>query len=205
MARKTKEEAVKTRGTILKAAEKCFYQQGVAQTSLQHVAQAADVTRGAVYWHFKDKIDLLIAITDEAFLPHEELLNELAKADLESPLSELHKLCSESYLGLVHSLSSRRVFTILNQRCEYVTGMERLADRKNQCHFQIKDQFLEILKRAKRKGELAPPWTPITGATALQAIMTGLLENEMNWPRPDSDRDKTMLDALNAFFKTMKA
>jgi TetR/AcrR family acrAB operon transcriptional repressor len=55
MARRTKEEAAATRESILDAAEQLFVKQGVSRTTLQHIATAAGVTRGAIYWHFNDK------------------------------------------------------------------------------------------------------------------------------------------------------
>ncbi|RME96025.1 MAG: TetR family transcriptional regulator, partial [Alphaproteobacteria bacterium] len=58
MARKTREEAEKTRQHILDAAFTLFARQGFSRTTLQQIAAAAGVTRGAVYWHFKDKVDL---------------------------------------------------------------------------------------------------------------------------------------------------
>ena len=45
--------------------------QGVTRTSLAEVATAAGMTRGAVYWHFKDKADLFRAMCDRATLPLE--------------------------------------------------------------------------------------------------------------------------------------
>ncbi len=58
MARKTKEQAQATRQHILDVALRLFSQQGVSSTSLAEIAKAAGVTRGAIYWHFKDKSDL---------------------------------------------------------------------------------------------------------------------------------------------------
>ena len=55
MARRTKEEALATRHALLDAAERVFGRRGVARTSLVEIAEEAGVTRGAVYWHFKDK------------------------------------------------------------------------------------------------------------------------------------------------------
>jgi TetR/AcrR family acrAB operon transcriptional repressor len=55
MARATKEEALETRNRIIDAAEEVMFARGVAQTSLADVADAAGVTRGAIYWHFKNK------------------------------------------------------------------------------------------------------------------------------------------------------
>lgn len=68
MARKTKEEALQTRQIILDAAETLFQQQGVSRTSLQQIAQAANVTRGAIYWHFSDKLALFQALLDRAHI-----------------------------------------------------------------------------------------------------------------------------------------
>ena len=50
--RRTKEQAEQTRVAILEAAERLFLEKGVAQCSLEQIARAAGVTRGAVYWHF---------------------------------------------------------------------------------------------------------------------------------------------------------
>ena len=66
MARRTKDEAEQTRDAILDAAEKVFYKRGVARTSLDEIARAAKVTRGAVYWHFKDKMELSEAMVERA-------------------------------------------------------------------------------------------------------------------------------------------
>jgi TetR/AcrR family acrAB operon transcriptional repressor len=55
MVRRTKEEAAATRDSILDAAEILFAKNGVSRTTLQHIATAAGVTRGAIYWHFVDK------------------------------------------------------------------------------------------------------------------------------------------------------
>ncbi|WP_303295791.1 TetR family transcriptional regulator, partial [Escherichia coli] len=62
MARKNKQEAQETRQHILDVALRLFSQQGVSSTSLGEIAKAAGVTRGAIYWHFKDKSDLFSEI-----------------------------------------------------------------------------------------------------------------------------------------------
>ena len=54
MARRTKEDAEATRNKLLDAAAEVFFAKGVAGASLSEVAQAAGLTRGAIYWHFKD-------------------------------------------------------------------------------------------------------------------------------------------------------
>jgi TetR/AcrR family acrAB operon transcriptional repressor len=71
VARRTKEEALATRNRLLDAAELLFQAQGVSQTTLQQIAQQAGATRGAIYWHFKDKADLFNAMMERVILPLE--------------------------------------------------------------------------------------------------------------------------------------
>ena len=53
--RKTKAEALKTREYLMLSALDTFYERGVSRASLNEIAQNAGVTRGALYWHFKNK------------------------------------------------------------------------------------------------------------------------------------------------------
>src|SRR5205085_152133 len=64
MARRTRKEALETRDRIIDAAEHVFQRKGVAHASLAEVAARAKVTRGAVYWHFKDKSELFDAMME---------------------------------------------------------------------------------------------------------------------------------------------
>jgi len=58
MARKTKAEALKTRQHLIDVAITLFAEQGVSSTTLADIADAAGMTRGAIYWHFDSKISL---------------------------------------------------------------------------------------------------------------------------------------------------
>ncbi|EKA1352080.1 TetR family transcriptional regulator, partial [Salmonella enterica] len=58
MAKKTKADALKTRQHLIETAIAQFALRGVANTTLNDIADAADVTRGAIYWHFENKTQL---------------------------------------------------------------------------------------------------------------------------------------------------
>ena len=74
MVRKTREDALATRDALLTAALQTFRERGVAHTRLSDVAARAGVTRGAIYWHFKDKAELFAAVCERGTLPVEALL-----------------------------------------------------------------------------------------------------------------------------------
>ena len=51
--------------TILRAAETLFAREGFHKASMEQIADAAEVSVGAVYFYFRNKEDLLIRMTDE--------------------------------------------------------------------------------------------------------------------------------------------
>ncbi|HWI13830.1 MAG TPA: TetR family transcriptional regulator, partial [Burkholderiales bacterium] len=67
--RRTKEQAQQTRRNIMAAALRTFNRRGIAHTTMEDIAAAARVTRGAIYWHFAGKLALLRAIRDDVSLP----------------------------------------------------------------------------------------------------------------------------------------
>src|SRR5687768_18585123 len=90
MVRRSKEDALATRQQLLDAAEHVFLAQGVSGTSLNDIAVAAGTTRGAIYWHFKDKADLFNAMMARVTLPLEAAFQESGAG--EDPLPGM-RLC----------------------------------------------------------------------------------------------------------------
>ncbi len=78
MVRRTKSEAMETRTQILDAAERVFQRDGVLSASLNDIATEAGVTRGAIYWHFKNKHDLFMAMVERGRLLF-DILSEKAE------------------------------------------------------------------------------------------------------------------------------
>ena len=65
--RKTKEEAEATRQAILQSAMDTFYEKGYSKTTFDEIAKRINLTKGAVYWHFRNKPDLIAAIINDYF------------------------------------------------------------------------------------------------------------------------------------------
>lgn len=64
MARKTKEDAQKSRDQILDAAEHVFYRKGFTLTTMTDIAEHASLSRGAVYGHYKGKLEVATAMAE---------------------------------------------------------------------------------------------------------------------------------------------
>lgn len=72
MARKTKEDSLATRESVLLAALDLFCKNGYSHTTLQDIADQIGMSRGAVYWHFENKSALLAALIDFVHLHNKQ-------------------------------------------------------------------------------------------------------------------------------------
>jgi len=163
MARRTKEDADATRNALLDAAELVFYEKGVARASLSEIAQAAGATRGAIYWHFKDKVDLFNAMMDRATLPLERVCNAGEAAHAREPLAQLRGMVELLLRSIVSDVHMRRVFEIALYRVEYVSELSGVRERN--------------LSLAAAQASLALPMPAAMAAAGLHALFNGLLQS----------------------------
>jgi len=70
VARVTRAESKeRTRQRLLAEAQRLFRERGYAATSLEQIADAAEVTKGAIYGHFASKEDLMLSAMEAAPAP----------------------------------------------------------------------------------------------------------------------------------------
>lgn len=175
MVRRTKEEAQETRKLIMEAASRVFQERGVGHTTLTDIAAAAGVTRGAIYWHFENKSALLHAMKDAVHLPLEAMNEVLADPSLADPMTVLR----ESALNVLRQTTSdeqtRRVFEILNFKCEYVGDMAEMLERQRDSRRGCLAAIAENLRHAVDKGQLPQALNVEQAAIGMYAVVNGLI------------------------------
>ncbi len=180
MARKTKQEAQETRERILDAAERLFHSQGVSQTSLQDIAAAAEVTRGAIYWHFKDKVEVFNAMMDRATMPLEEGMSPPA-ADGQAPaqalsLVDLRWGLVNVFHSTMHNARTRRAFEIVSQKVEFAGELISLQQRQLDAHLRWRGENRACFEQAVKLGQLPPDLDTERAAITLVALVGGLID-----------------------------
>lgn len=177
MARRTKEDAVATRNGLIDAAEQVFRDKGVSRASLNDIAQAAGATRGAIYWHFKDKVDLFNAMMDRVTLPLEQGYGEFESSTCLEPVQRLRAVMALVLRNVASNERTRRVFEIALYKVEYVSELAGVRDR----HLAASDGFTQQLARDFELGALRQgvvlPMPPIEAAVGLHALFDGLIRN----------------------------
>jgi TetR/AcrR family acrAB operon transcriptional repressor len=199
MVRKTKEDTQQTYDALLNAAEQVFCEKGVSKSTLNDVACAAGMTRGAIYWHFKDKKELFHALCDRAFLPMETLLNEIMNSSIDDPIATIRRLNLHFIRQVTINPRQTKVFDIIFHRCEKTAEMQSFIQERNS-RAECIDRIAKIFKEAVKKGAL-PANTDIAIVVQINhAFLIGLVHEWLIDPSAYdlSVHAETMIDVLMA-------
>ena len=168
--RRTKKDAEKTRADILDAAEQLFAVKGVQATSLDQIARSAGVTRGAVYWHFRDKSDLLQALRDRYRPPEMDIMEAALACRLEDVLDVIARVTRSCLETFAAETSRQRMYLILSQNA---------ADTGNGSDLEGTGLIERLMIRAREDGQLAADLCPRAAALSLSAMFHGLMTQWM--------------------------
>ena len=175
MVRKTKVQAANTREQLLDAAERVFRQHGVTKTSLAEIAAAAGVTRGAVYWHFKDKADLFEAMCRRATLPLDALLDEAGGKTHADPLDALRTLTVAALTRLATDARAQAVFEVIFHKAELTDELSDIAGRQERNRCDCLSSVEAILQQAVTAGQLPPDTDTALATRLLHAFVSGTM------------------------------
>ena len=155
MVRKTKEEKENTRLQILQAALDCFYEKGFSKTSFDDIATRIGMTKGAVYWHFKDKGDLLVELIKQRL----EIKAKNSRGNNPSPanLQELRDFFAfeANYLETHPALQKFIFFTMLQVEWSDAIFNKVLSELGDIRKFHVTTVYNALLS-AQKNGEISP-------------------------------------------------
>lgn len=109
MARKTKEDAQKSRDQILDAAEHVFYRKGFTLATMADIAEKSQLSRGAVYGHYKGKLEVATAMAERVIQQASPFQAEPALG----ALANLKRYCLHEIRSYIEPSSIQRVLFFL--------------------------------------------------------------------------------------------
>lgn len=194
--RRTKQEAEETRLAIMSKALELFSEKGIDVTSLSEIATAAGVTRGAIYWHFKNKWDLFDAI----WLHYSEPVDRLGQAshdeDEEDPLGRLAELLKLILVSAEQDLDFRRVLVMCIRETSGWNG--EVPPRMEAFFDDIHQRRMRTLRNAIRKGQLPPNFDVEAGSLMIKVVIEGVISTWLQRPQCFSiaERADQIVDSL---------
>lgn len=147
----------------------CFARYGFQATSIDRIAKAAGVTKGALYYHFKDKEDLLFAAVTKRLGQFERrVAADLALVpDAPTALREVARVC------LDHATKSNHRRLIVTLMVEAIDTNPRLA-AEFRAMMQRFRAFLEsIVRRGQKAGQFRADVDPAVAAEVYAGAIMG--------------------------------
>ncbi len=160
-----------------------FSQRGVSSTSLAEIAQAAGVTRGAIYWHFKNKADLFGEIWE---------LSESSIGDLEieyqakfpgDPLSVLREILVYVLEATVVEERRRLMMEIIFHKCEFVGEMASAQQAQRSLCLESYDRIEQTLNLCIQSKMLPANLLTRRAAILMRSYVSGIMENWLFSPQ----------------------
>lgn len=198
MARKTKEMAEITRKEILKAALEIFSEKNYSSVTIVEIAKKANLTKGAVYWHFKNKKDILVHLLNGLFAINSHTIIEIFEKPVS--VSEMRFCFKEALLKPLTDKKYRRMHKFISQRESWPETVQKQADNLIKDNMNIEKKKLEaFLIKAKENKKINKDVDPSAVATLITYVFYGLFLLQVAGVLPGDFVDNTdfMFDSIS--------
>lgn len=150
--RKTKEDAQITKNQIIGEAVNLFLQKGFSVTTLDEIAQQANVTRGAIYHHFTDKLAIVNELIETEEQNLKGLLQKIFDEDI-PPFAKIEKVIQEVVSNFFDNKSFQDFIELTWFKIEY-SQLSRLRSSKAELTDYFIENFNHVVIEAQQKGEI---------------------------------------------------
>jgi len=160
-----------SRDEILKAAIRLFASRGFHETSMSEVARAARVSKALIFWHFKTKEELFMAVLSRLLEPYViDFAEEAGALDVKAQILKL----VEAYLSFVSdNASSVRFFVAQLLHDEHLA--DGLVGQVLQLYDGYRALLVDLISRAQARGICVKDFPPDAAVSFLLSTLNGLL------------------------------
>ena len=168
--KRTREEAEQTREEIFQAGIRLLSTKGIHETSMAAIAREAGVSRGAIYWHFRNKEDLLREIRGRLNLFYTNLAESTAKqkVPIAAGMGSAVRTLFEKYRN---DGEYRRLQDLQLQIGILYAGDDSMRDEMD----EQKNTALNHIREALTKGALVSAFPPDHLFMIMESFIGGLL------------------------------
>ena len=201
--RRTKEDAEQTRQAILESAMDIFYEKGYSKTTFDEIAKRINLTKGAVYWYFRNKPDIVAALINDFVQKHIKRLEEF-RACKEENLDILADMMLLAYHHMKKNPLEYKFIFFITCQMEWseaiLVKIRPLVEQTSEISRKLMtDTLLKLKKNKKIKDD-----TDVESITEiLQAMWMGLLENYLA-KRMTLDFEQIVRQGFNLIFNSIK-
>ncbi len=160
-----------SRDEILRAATHLFANRGFHETSMSEVAREAHVSKALIFWHFKTKEELFVAVLNRLLEPY--FIDFAEEAGALDERAQIRKLVEFYLLFVRDNASSVRFFLAQMLHDQHLS--ESLHDQVLKLYGGYRNMLVELIARAQEKGLCTRRFSPEAAASFLLSALNGLM------------------------------
>ncbi len=189
------------RRELMKFAIDCFARYGYQATSIDRIAKAAGVTKGALYYHFKDKEELLFeAVRNRVGQFERVVVGDIASQtrDAAESLRQVARACFE------HATRSNHRRFIVTLMVEALDSNERLSQQFRTMMNRFRQYLIDIIEAGKKSGRFRQG---VDATLAAQVYAATLMGAEIQYYQdPENvDLSRILETFLDQFIRSLAA
>ncbi len=162
-----------TRKNILNVAKKMFSQKGYANTKLSEISKEIGMTRGAIYWHFKDKYQLYEVIIDSSTTKLEKIIYNILDSDM-SPQKKIKKLIIKT----IFLITNNDYFQVFDEFSDFKNNSSKELNKLNLEHKErshiFKKKVIKVIKNGISEDKFDKDCNPEIVVIALLSYLAGI-------------------------------
>lgn len=200
--RRTKEETERTRKAIIAAAVRLFLEKGFSQTTLEEIAIQANVTRGAIYWHFKDKLDIVNELVETEHQNLTKLLDDLLNENLPA-MNKIEKIVEEVVTHFFENEVFRDFIELTWFKIEY-TQFSRLLTTKAELNDYFIRKLTLVAQEARTQGKIRDGVSDLDIALTITNMINGMYRMYFILPDQINTKEEAM-SSFNSYLNLIKS
>lgn len=197
--RRTKEEALQTREKILMSALDILSKKSYANASVSEIVENVGLSKGAFYWHFRNKNDLLVQLIEGMCRKGEgERAGSIEAPDAGCKLRVYFK---ESLMKLKNDELSQKIHSLMLRRIEWPEEVQdKVVQVLKDAMLREKESVEKLIVEGQKTGLVKETISAEKAATLISGIFHGLCVMQMSGFLPENFTECTDL-LFDAFAK----
>lgn len=199
MARKTKEEAMETRDRLMESALEVMSEKPFSKVSMAEIAERIGLSKGAVYWHFKNKFDLLINLVDDVCSKTRDELLDMS-GDNAEVRANLRRYFKNKMTHTAHDKRVHKIHVLMQRSLEWPDDLrDKVASVLIERAAGERKMIEELIARAQSEGRVRSDMSAEELSMLISALFHGLMVFQLHrfYPVDFSNYTDFLFDALD--------
>lgn len=202
--RRTKEDAELTRKAILASAMDLLYEKGYSKTTFDEIAKRINLTKGAVYWYFRNKPDIVAALITDFTNNHLQLMKQFIPETGDVSFDDLIKMEIFNIRCIKEQSTIYKFVFFITCQMEWSEAIiTKICSQLEETKQKFNELYLDVLERMKKAKKIKADTNIKVIHELIESVNSGLMHRYLT-KRMEGDFEELIKTSYNLIFNSIK-